>query len=144
MELEEIKRFVGYLEDRIIINFEQYFSELILMDFYEGGFEARLSDELYFEEYFEQHESDIINLLLLIENEFDDEYENLKMKLIKMKRIIDTKLSMVSLESDNEKKIRTLSRRNISFLINTEINKEEFIQTLFKKLTLNNLINSTS
>lgn len=143
MTFQEIKELVEYYEDRIIINFEKYFSELVLMDFYEGGYEGRLSDELYYEEYFEEYENEIIDLLLSIENEFSYEYQNFKMRLIKMKRLIDTKLSTVTLVSNEEKISRAVGRKN-QFLINPKIGKEQFIQTLFDKLISNNLISTTS
>ncbi len=142
MEFNEIKKLVEYYEDKIIINFEKYFSELVLMDFYEGGFEGRLADELYYEEYLEEYENGIIDLLLLIENEFSDEYQDFKMRLIKMKRVIDTKLSTVTLLSDEEKTSRTIGRKN-QFLINSEIDKDKFITSLFDKLSSNNLINAS-
>lgn len=142
MEFDEIKKLVEYYEDRIIINFEEYFSRLVLMDFYEGGFEDRIEDGLYYQEYFEQYENGIIKLLILIENEFDKEHDDLKMRLIKMKRIIDTKLSQIELISDGEKPLR-IKKRNNQFLVSSKIDKEEFVQNLYEKLHLNNLINTT-
>lgn len=140
MELEKVKKSVEYYEDKIITNFENNFGELVLMDFYEGGFNDRIEDEFFFEEYFSRYEQGIINLLLEIENNFDEEFKDVKIRLIKMKRVIDNHLARVS-ESHKINSFRT--KRKDQFLLESKINKEDFIRVLYSKLIENQLIDST-
>lgn len=139
MKFQEIKELVEYYEDRIIINFEKYFSQLVLMDFYEGGYNDRTEDEFYYEEYFSDYESEIVNLLLRIEDEFDDNYQDFKIRLIKLKRVIDTKLSKATPHLDVDYLLKR-NKRNNQFLINIGIEKEKFIQILHNQLHINKLI----
>ncbi|WP_299114291.1 hypothetical protein [uncultured Winogradskyella sp.] len=127
MELKEVKALVEYFEDRIIKNFETHFSYLVLEDFYEGGYDDRIEDEFYYDEYYSKYESNIINLLLEIEDNMSSEYINLKLRLIKLKRIIDTRLSKI--ESNINPPIRS-KKRNVQFILNPKIEKELFIKTL--------------
>lgn len=138
MNSNEIKKLVEYYEDKILTNFEINFNELVLMDFYEGGFEDRIEDEFFYEEYFSRYEQGIIDLLFSIENKFDEETQNLKLRLIKLKRIIDNNLAK-SIKVDNNKDFRV--KRKSQFLLNQTVDKEGFIELLYSKLTDNKLIN---
>lgn len=131
MKLEEIRQLVEYFEDKILINFEKHFNSLVLEDFYTGGFEERINDEFFYEEYYSKYEQQIINLLLDIENETSSDIYDLKLRLIKLKRLIDTRLSNVAIKTD-EKPLRTTRKRQ--FIVNSNINKEKFIKTLYNQL----------
>lgn len=138
MNYEEIKAKIDYLEDRVITNFETYFSYLVLQDFYEGGYNNRVEDEFLYEEYFSQYEDDIVNLLLLIQGDSLDDFTDFKLRLIKMKRKIDTLLAKVEIEDDeitNRKQ-----RRNPEFLLNQNLDKDNFIEFLHTELNDNKLI----
>lgn len=138
MEIDEIRNLVNHYEDKIITNFDENFSRLVLMDFYEGGYEERIEDEFYYEEYFSRYEQGVINLLLEIENCFDDECESMKLRLIRMKRKIDTSLSKLQKSKDEELSFRF--KRKSQFLLNSNIPKGYFIECLYKKLLENKLI----
>lgn len=143
MELEKIKNLVEYYEDKIVVNFEKNFNELVLMDFYEGGYDDRIEDEFFFEEYFSRYERDIVNLLLEIEDSFESEFKGLKLRLIKMKRIIDNHFAKVSYSNnlDNHKNFRTT--RKDRFLLYSKVDKENLIKILYSKLVENQLIDIT-
>lgn len=145
MKFKKIKKEVNYLEDRIITNFDKYFSGLVLLDFYEGGFEDRLEDSLFYEEYFSEYESTIVDLLFLIKEESDGEYLDIKLRLIKMKRIIDTYLSKVENDIDVNNNLNTKRRnnRNSNFLLNQKLDNEKFIKFLHNQLVINKLINTS-
>lgn len=138
MEIEKIKQLIDYYEEKIITKFDDNFNELVLMDFYEGGFEDRIEDEFFYEEYFSRYEQGIIELLLFIEDNFEEEYKNFKLRLIKMKRIIDNHLSKIP-KPFNEESLRI--RRKSRFLLSSKIEKEKFINILYMKLKENQLIN---
>ncbi len=140
MDYQEIEKQIEYYEDRIIINFDKYFSELIMMDFYEGGFDDRLSDELYFEEYYEKYENGIINLMFEIEAE--EKYYEFRLRLIKLKRIIDNKLHNLNNEEENNViKIKPIRQLRISyFKLLTKVNMDLFINKLHSQLQLHNFI----
>ncbi len=137
MNFQKIKELVEYYEDRIIINFEKHFSDLILEDFYDGGFEDRLEDELYYEEYYTQYEDGIIDLLFTIQNKTDDKYIDFRRRLIILKRTIDTKLSKITTEIKLEK---IKHQRKSAFLLNQNIDNYKFIEFLHKQLVNNKLI----
>lgn len=137
MKIEEVKKLVEYFEDRIIINFEKHFNQLVIMDFYEGGYNNRIEDEFFYDEYFEKYEKGVIDLLLLIENEFSDEYQDFKFRLIKMKRVIDNHLTKINDDVVIENFKHT---RNTQFLLNQNFNSENIINSLYNQLTINKLI----
>lgn len=137
MEFQEIKTLVEHFEDKIIINFEKHFNELVIMDFYEGGYNDRIEDEFFYDEYFEKYEKGVIDLLLLIENEFSEEYQDFKFRLIKMKRVIDNHLTKIKDDVVIEKFKHT---RNTQFLLNQNLNKETLINSLYNQLHNNKLI----
>ncbi|WP_299177110.1 hypothetical protein [uncultured Chryseobacterium sp.] len=137
MNSNEITKLVEYYEDKILTNFDTNFNELVLMDFYEGGFEDRIEDEFFYKEYFLRYEQGIIDLLLSIEDKFDETTQNLKLRLIKLKRIIDNKLAK-SIKVDENKDFRV--KRKSQFLLSQTIDKEEFVALLYSKLTDNKLI----
>lgn len=132
MKTQEIKQLVEYFEDRIVKNFETHFSYLVLEDFYDGGFEDRIEDEFFYEEYFSRYESKIIDLLLLIESNEDNIYIDFKLRLIKLKRIIDNYL----LKSDEttDKKHRVPRAKKFLFT------DYKILDTLYSKLFENKLI----
>lgn len=139
MELNEVKKLVEYFEDRIINKFDEHFSNLVLEDFYsDGGDVGRIEDEWFYEEYFSRYEEDIIELLNDIN--FDDKnYFNFQLRLIKLKRIIDNKLSEITREEDKNNLKR--SERVDSFLLNSKIENEDLvIKNLYNELILKNLI----
>jgi hypothetical protein len=138
MELSKIRELVNHYEDKIITNFEENFSRLVLEDFYEGGFEERIEDEFYYEGYFRTYEQGIINLLLEIEDCFDDECQSMKLRLIRMKRKIDTYMSKVKKTEDEEVSFKY--KRKSQFLLNSNIDQEFFIKTLHQKLSENKLL----
>ena len=142
MKFKDIKKQVDYLEDRVINNFDKYFSQLVLLDFYEGGFEDRLEDSLFYEEYFSDYESTIIDLLFHIKEESNVESLDLKLRLIKMKRIIDTYLSkVINNESDvDNPNIKRKHNRNSNFLLNQNLDTEKLIEFVHKQLFTNKLI----
>ncbi len=144
MELEKVKQLVEYLEDRIVNNFETHFSYLVMEDFYEGGYNERTEDEFFYEEYFEQYENGVINLLLEIEDEMAIEFMNLKIRLIKLKRIIDTKLVNISNEEEPTE-IKKSLRHSIAsyFLIKDRYDKKEFVSLLHSILTSKSYIESS-
>jgi len=131
MRTKEITQLVEYFEDKIIINFDKHFSSLVLEDFYTGGFEERINDTFFYEEYYSQYEQQIINLLLEIENETSSEIFDLKIRLIKLKRIIDTRLSN-SEKNIDEKPLRVTRKKQI--ILNSNIKKDKFITTLYDQL----------
>jgi len=139
MKKEELKQLVEYFEDRILNNFEKHFSSLVLEDFYDGGFEERIKDEFFYEEYFSQYEQNIINLLLQIENETSSEFIDFKLRLIKLKRIIDTRLLSSEIEMKQDL-LKTGNKRNTQFLLNQNLDKEIFIKKVYDLLLINKLI----
>ncbi|TVZ48654.1 hypothetical protein [Olleya sp. Hel_I_94] len=139
MELKKVKELVEYFEDRIIKNFETHFSYLVLEDFYSGGYDDRIEDEFYYDEYYSKYESDITNLLLEIEDDMSSEFMNLKLRLIKLKRIIDTRLSKI--ESNINPPLRS-KKRNVQFILSSKIDKQEFIKTLHNQLIEYKLIDT--
>lgn len=138
MELYEIKELVNHFEEKIITKFEENFSELVLSDFYGGGYDERIEDEFFYDEYFEMFEEDIINLLRYIEDCYDDEYFELKIRLIKMKRKIDTYMCKLEKRNSNDGSLRV--NRKSQFILNNKIVKEYFIEILHDKLIQNKLI----
>lgn len=141
MELNEVKKLVEYFEDRIINKFDEHFNYLVLEDFYSsGGDVGRLNDEWFYEEYFSRYEEDIIELLNDIN--FDDEnYFDFQLRLIKLKRIIDTKISKV--KKDDNVGIPARKSRSTSFIINPKIDNHKFIKSLYKSLKSNNFISDS-
>ncbi|MBM6500197.1 hypothetical protein [Flavobacterium macrobrachii] len=137
MEYQEIKKLVEYFEDRIIINFEKHFNQLVIMDFYEGGYNDRIEDEFFYNEYFEKYEKGVVDLLMLIENEFSDEYQDFKFRLIKMKRVIDNHLTKINDAVVIENFKHT---RNTQFLLNQNLNTKTLINSLYNQLNNNKLI----
>lgn len=139
MKEEELKKLVEYFEERVLTKFDYHFNKLILEDYYEGGYEMRIEDEWFYEEYFEQYEDNIINLLMSIE---DEDYYDYKLRLIRLKRIIDTKLSKFNKEVekvDNSNPPTKQTRIN-HFLLLTTIDKVDFILKLHTNLTTHNFI----
>lgn len=136
MDFEEIKNQVEYLEDRVITNFEKYFSYLVLEDFHSGGYNDRIADEFFYEEYFSRYEDAIRSLLLLIGNNFSEEYADFELRLIKMKRVIDSKL----LKSEETSDISVRNKRVVTFLISDGIDKNLFISAFYNLLFDNKLI----
>uniref|UniRef100_UPI00227C1012 hypothetical protein n=1 Tax=Sinomicrobium oceani TaxID=1150368 RepID=UPI00227C1012 len=133
----EVKEKVEYLEERILHNFDKYLNYLVLEDFYDGGYEERIDDEWFYEEYFESYEKDIINLLLEIGEE-DKEYYDFQLRLIRLKRIIDTKLNKLSKAPGETEPVR---RSRISyFILDKKIKKDEFIESLYNGLSIKNFI----
>lgn len=144
MDLKEVEERVIFYEKRILTEFEKYFSYLILEDFYTGGYEDRISDEWFYEEYFEQYESGIISLLLEIEHE-NEEFYDFQLRLIKLKRIIDTKLLSIKSDSGNEDNIPTKRQPRISyFILNDNIDKNSFIRNLYQELIDKSFVNCDS
>ncbi|WP_139958352.1 hypothetical protein [Flavicella sediminum] len=138
MELQEIKTLVENFEDKIIHNFETHFSYLVLEDFYDGGYEDQIEDSFYYEEYFSRYSNDIINLLLETEDNMTSEFMEIKIRLIKLKRIIDTRLSKIKTNNNNPSRTKT---RNTQFIFNSNINKENIINLIYTLLLNNKLIN---
>jgi hypothetical protein len=136
MNFKKTETQVSYYEDRITTNFEKHFNYLVLEDFYDGGYNDRIEDTFFYNEYFSIYHNGIINLLLEIENT-SEEYIPLKIRLISLKRIIDNKLSMV--ENSNANKILR-NKRAISFLISSNIDKNRFVEILYNQLYENKLI----
>lgn len=132
MKAQEIRQLVEYLEDRILNNFEIHFSYLVLEDFYSGGFEDRIRDEFFYEEYFSRYESKIIDLLLLMEDNEDNVYKDFKIRLIKLKRTIDNYLLKSDETTDQEHRVPRAKK----FLFNDS----ETLDTLHSKLIENKLI----
>lgn len=140
MNYKEIEALVNYYEDRIKTNFDEHFNQLILEDFYDGGFEDRIEDNFFYHEYFTKYELGIINLLLEIET-YNDEYKSFKIRLVTLKRIIDNKLLKYGNTDLSEPK---RNKRVESFLINSNIDKPKFIQTFYDLLFENKLIDVNS
>ncbi|MCO6175487.1 hypothetical protein NHF50_10570 [Flavobacterium sp. NRK F10] len=139
MEFKDIEKIVNYLEDRIITNFEKHFSYLVLDDFYGGGYKERIEDEFFYDEYFEEYEDTIINLLLEIEDKNESEFIEFKLRLIKLKRIIDNYLSKIPKDVE----INSFKHnRNSQFLINQELDESKIIENLYNQLYINKLIDS--
>lgn len=132
MKTEEIRQLIEYFEERILNNFETHFSYLVLEDFYTGGSEDRIKDEFFYEEYFSRYESKIIDLLLLIENKEDNVYNDFKLRLIKLKRIIDNYLLKSDETTDKEHRVPRAKK----FLFNDS----NTLDTLHSKLIENKLI----
>ena len=88
--------------------------------------------------YFRTYEQGIINLLLEIEDCFDDECQSMKLRLIRMKRKIDTYMSKVKKTEDEEVSFKY--KRKSQFLLNSNIDQEFFIKTLHQKLSENKLL----
>lgn len=139
MEIKDIEKIVNYLEDRIITNFEKHFSQLVIEDFYEGGYNDRIEDEFFYDEYFSRYENKVIDTLLFLENDMSEESQNFKLRLIKMKRVIDNYLSKIpkGVEINSFK-----HNRNSQFLINQELDKSKTIENLHNQLYINKLIDS--
>lgn len=138
MDYSDINSKVIFFEDRILYNFDKYFNYLVLEDFYTGGHEDRIDDEWFYEEYFEEYEKGLINLLMDIEDK-GEEYYNLQLRLIKLKRIIDTKLNKIN---KNDEESYPKRRKRISYLIlNENIDSDRFIELLYNKLNHKNFIN---
>lgn len=135
MKIVEVKKLVEYFEDKIVNNFETHFSHLVLDDFYGGGYRDRIEDEFFYDEYFEQYEENIINLLLEIENETSSEFMDFKLRLIKLKRIIDTRLVKLNFNNSNYTNSSPKRQTRINFfLLKDTINKEEFITLFYTEL----------
>jgi len=144
MGLKEVKELVEYYEDRIVNKFDKYLNYLVLEDFYSsGGDVGRIEDEYFFEEYFNRYEEGIVNLLNEI-NIDDEDYFDFQLRLIKLKRIIDTKLNRVKLvdEIDNGNKIISESRTG-TFIINPKLDKVKFIKNLYDSLSKYQFISSS-
>jgi len=137
MDYKKVEKKVIFFEEHILNNFEEHFSDLILDDFYGGGHKERISDSWFYDEYFEQYEQDIVDLLLKLENEGDEFYE-LQLRLIKLKRIIDSTLLKISIGSNQSPPSR-LGRPN-HFKLKGNINKQMFVETLYSELHSNELI----
>ncbi len=137
MDTKDIEKIVSYLEDRIITNFEKHFSQLVLMDFYEGGYNDRIEDEFFYDEYFSRYENKVIDVLLFLEDDKSEVSQNFKIRLIKMKRIIDNYLSKIpkDVETNSFRHIR-----NSQFLINQKLDKSKTIKNLHNQLYINKLI----
>ncbi|NIK91166.1 hypothetical protein GZ212_03290 [Mangrovimonas sp. CR14] len=138
MDKTEASRLVEYYEDRIIYNFEKYFNELVLDDFYGGGFRDRIEDSFFYDEYYEQFEEEIIELLLKIKNIDNSEFEDLRLRLIKLKRIIDTKLIEIGKSPSQNKPVR--ESRIGYFMIKDNINSKELISVLYEELKSKKLV----
>lgn len=133
MNLKEVKELVEFYEDRIVNQFEEHFSNLVLEDFYSGGCDVgRIEDEFFYEEYFSRYEGGIIDLLNEIDFD-DEEYYDFQLRLIKLKRIIDTKLSKVKLDNDDSSNVNRVSRTS-TFIINPKLDKVGFIKNLYDSL----------
>jgi hypothetical protein len=137
MKEDELKKLVEYYEERILTKFDYHFNKLVLEDFYEGGYEMRIEDEWFYDEYFDKYEDGIINLLKEIE---DDEYHNYKLRLIKLKRTIDNHLTKLNKEP-NSTPIR--QSRISYFILLSNIDKNKFTDLLHSKLTSHNYIECT-
>lgn len=131
MDLDDLERKVKFYEGRVSTNFDYNFNQLVLEDFYGGGYDLRIEDEWFLEEYFEDYENDIIELLLEIEDE-GEEYDEFKQRLIKLKRIIDTKLLKIGKQLSDEPKRRI---RSVFFVLNPKLDKKKFIEFLFNELS---------
>lgn len=140
MDIKDIEKIVNYLEDRIITNFEKHFNQLVIEDFYEGGFDQRIEDEFFYDEYFSRYENKIINTLLFLEDDMSEESQNFKLRLIKMKRIIDNNLSKIP--KDEELNLFR-HNRNSQFLLNQKLDNSKTIEELHNQLYSNKLIDST-
>ncbi|WP_417800244.1 hypothetical protein [Tenacibaculum sp.] len=145
MKYKKAKIEVEYLEDKIVTDFETSFSYLVLEDFYEGGYEDITEDEFFYEEYFMKYHYRIVELLLELEDNIAEKFMELKIRLIKLKRIIDTKISNIGKNENDilqeiEKPKRT-KNPNTQFLLNKNFDKDSLIKLLHKHLLNNELIN---
>jgi len=137
MDLEEVNKLVDYYEKRVLTEFDKHFNYLVLEDYYSDstGDVGRIEDEWFYEEYFSRYEEGIIDLLKTID--FDDEdYYDFQLRLIRLKRIIDTKLSKIVKEEneDEVKEPQVRYGRNSSFIINSKFDKKKFIKILYESL----------
>lgn len=159
MEFNEINALVDYYEERIKTNFDFHFNNLVIEDFYEGGGDVgRITDEEFYEEYFIQKENAIIYLLNEI-GDYGEEFYGLQNRLIHLKRIIDNKMARVPkdevdfdgvpqkvlLPNLKPSEIHNPFNRNRddSFVINPKLNRNKFIETLFKSLKDYNFISTS-
>ncbi|MFV0304290.1 MAG: hypothetical protein ACK5IC_02255 [Moheibacter sp.] len=138
MNKSEVKKLVEYFEDKVLTNFDTHFSWLVLEDFYGGGYKDRIEDEFFYDEYFEQYEESIINLLLHIEDEMDSDYMDFKIRLIKLKRLIDNHLIKIGKSPTHIKPIR--QSRITYFHLKDKIDRTKFITLLYDELTSKNFI----
>jgi len=159
MKFNEVNALVEYYEERIKTNFDFHFNNLVLGDFYEGGGNVgRITDEEFYEEYFNQKENALIYLLNEISEE-GEEFYGLQNRLIHLKRIIDNKMTKIPKDEidfdDVPQKVHLpiLKYREIhnpynrsrddSFIINPKLDRTLFIDTLFKSLKGYNFISTT-
>jgi hypothetical protein len=140
MKYKKAKIEVEYLEDKIVKDFETRFSYLVLEDFYEGGYEDITEDEFFYEEYFMKYHYRIVELLLELEDNMAEKFMELKIRLIKLKRIIDTKISHLLQKKESAKPSR-IKQPKPQFIINSNIESNNFIKALYDSLKSKKLIN---
>lgn len=144
MKYKKAKNEVQYLEDKIVTDFETKFSYLVLEDFYEGGYEDITEDEFFYEEYFMRYHDRVVELLLEFEDNMEENFMELKIRLIKLKRIIDTKISSIEkAEDDIHQEIgkpKRIKNPNAQFLLNKNFDKDSFLSLLHKNLLDKELI----
>lgn len=153
MEYREVKALVEYYEERIKTNFDYYFNQLVLMDFFESDCECTSEDVSYYQAYFSEYNEALVYILIEIKDE-GEEFYDLKLRLIHLKRIIDNKIALIPkgdlidfeesqhihLPSLNNKSNPFNKGRDESFIINPKIDQQKFIKTLHKHLAEYNFI----
>ncbi|PIE50510.1 MAG: hypothetical protein CSA38_02620 [Flavobacteriales bacterium] len=138
MNKSEIKKLVEHFEDKVLINFDTHLSYLVLEDFYSGGYNDRIEDEFFYDEYFKKYEKNIISLLLHIEYKMDSDYMDFKIRLIKLKRIIDNHFIKIG---KSPTQIRPIRQSRITYFhLKDNIDKNKFVSLLYDELTSKNFI----
>jgi len=136
MDLIKLKSEYKNLKNILVDNYEEFFNKELLIDFYEGGWEDRISefDELI---YLEPYSEEITRILIQSENLNDSDSYKIKLKLIGIKKDIDIKITEnkfykeeVQLSSNTKSKCIPLSP-NIDLLLINKLEelliKNEFI-----------------
>jgi len=71
MDLDDLERKVKFYEGRVLTNFDIHFNQLVLEDFYGGGYELRIEDEWFLEEYFNKYEDEIYYKIIPVDFDFN-------------------------------------------------------------------------
>lgn len=151
MKFKEIENSTKTLKDKLVTNFEYHFNKFLLQDFYEDGWESdidKFDEYLYFDNFSEKVNHLLFNIEELYPyntipdfdsyfNNLPDDVKEIQIELISLKRLIDSKSLKIINERTNE---LINGERSTSILINLNINRDKFIQTLYNLLFENKLI----